>query len=42
MDPMRYWRLENGKTRALAEDVEQIARALRISVAEVYGEAKAS
>jgi transcriptional regulator with XRE-family HTH domain len=42
MDPMRYWRLENGKVRPLAEDFEAIAAALKISVAEIYDEDKAA
>lgn len=41
MDPIRYWRLENGETRLLADDVASIAKGLRRSVAEIYGEARA-
>lgn len=38
IEPVRYWRLENGRVRPLAEDFEQIAAALKISVAEIYGD----
>lgn len=42
MDPIRYWRLESGDTRLLADDVVRIADGLGRGVAEIYGEARAS
>jgi transcriptional regulator with XRE-family HTH domain len=36
---IRLWRIEMGKTKALAEDVASIAAALDKSIAALFGEA---
>lgn len=45
MDPARLCRIENGKTKAKADEIERLARGLDLSMPEFYGapdEAKAS
>lgn len=45
MDNARLCRIENGKTKARAEEIERLAKALDLSMPEFYGasdEAKAS
>lgn len=43
MDNARLCRIENGKTKARAEEIERLAAALELSMAEFYGdEARAS
>lgn len=44
IDPARLCRIEKGNTKAKAEEIEQLARALNLTMPEFYGaiEAKAS
>lgn len=35
--PMRLWRLETGRTRALATDVPKLARGLGTTIQALYG-----
>lgn len=42
MDPARLCRIENGRTRARADEIERLAKELDLSMPEFYGEAKAS
>jgi Predicted transcription factor, homolog of eukaryotic MBF1 len=45
MDPARLCRIENGKTKAKADEIERLAKGLDLSMPEFYGatdEAKAS
>jgi transcriptional regulator with XRE-family HTH domain len=37
--PIRLWRLETGRTKLTASEVPKFARALEVTVAELYGEA---
>jgi transcriptional regulator with XRE-family HTH domain len=42
MDPARLCRIENGKTRARADEIERLAAELDLTMPQFYGEAKAS
>jgi transcriptional regulator with XRE-family HTH domain len=39
---IRVWRLETGKTKVLAEDVQAYADACKVTVGEVFGETAAA
>lgn len=41
IEPARLCRIELGKAKARAEEIERIAKALKLTMAEFYGELRA-
>ncbi len=39
ISPIKLWRLETGRTKLSANDIPRFAKALSVTVAELYGEA---